>query len=82
MTGLRKENERYVCDPGFGQTGIEREMDTRCGEGRIPGAAHFACVWVISAQAEKPADTRIKDGKYIGFSEKYQKKKTIRRAET
>ena len=36
-----------------------------CGEGRVPGAIHIGTVWGIPEDAEKPADARIKNGKYI-----------------
>ncbi|MEF9989172.1 MAG: DNA-binding protein [Christensenellaceae bacterium] len=51
-----------------------RRVYTLCSEGRISGATHFVRVWAIPKDAEKPADARIKDGKYIGFSKKYRKK--------
>lgn len=51
-----------------------RRVYTLCAEGRIPGATHFVRVWAIPTDAQKPADARIKHGKYIGFSEKYRKK--------
>ncbi|MEF9969999.1 MAG: helix-turn-helix domain-containing protein [Ruthenibacterium sp.] len=51
-----------------------RRVYTLCAQGRIPGAAQFVRVWAIPKDAEKPADARIKSGKYIGFSEKYRKK--------
>ncbi|MEG1857604.1 MAG: DNA-binding protein [Pseudoflavonifractor sp.] len=53
-----------------------RRVYTLCAAGRIPGATHFVRVWVIPKDAEKPADARIKHGRYIGFSEKYRKKET------
>ncbi|MEG0780502.1 MAG: DNA-binding protein [Oscillospiraceae bacterium] len=52
----------------------DRRVCTLCAVGRIPGVTRFARVWAIPATAEKPADARIKTGKYIGFSEKYRKK--------
>ncbi|MEG2001054.1 MAG: DNA-binding protein [Evtepia sp.] len=51
-----------------------RRVSTLCTKGRIPGAVHFVRVWAIPRDAEKPADARIKHGKYIGYSEKYRKK--------
>ena len=36
-----------------------------CAEGRIPGEEKKANVWLIPDDAEKPADARIKSGKYI-----------------
>ncbi|MEG1773705.1 MAG: DNA-binding protein [Oscillospiraceae bacterium] len=51
-----------------------RRVYTLCAEGRILGATRFVGVWAIPKNAKKPADARIKSGKYIGFSEKYHKK--------
>ena len=34
-------------------------------EGRVPGAIRIGTVWGIPEDAEKPADARIKNGKYI-----------------
>lgn len=53
----------------------QRRIYTLCTEGRIPGAMHFVRSWAIPEHAEKPSDARIKHGKYIGFSEKYRKRK-------
>ena len=36
-----------------------------CGEGHIPGDIRIGSVWGIPDDAEKPADVRIKNGKYI-----------------
>ena len=33
--------------------------------GRVPGAIRIGSVWGIPEDAEKPADARIKNGKYI-----------------
>ncbi|MEG0780721.1 MAG: DNA-binding protein [Oscillospiraceae bacterium] len=52
-----------------------RRVCTLCAMERIPGVIRFVRVWAIPADAEKPADARIKTGKYIGFSEKYRKKR-------
>jgi len=40
-----------------------------CEEGRIPGVQHVGKTWMIPADAEKPADERIKSGKYIKNSD-------------
>ncbi len=40
-------------------------LTSMCREGRIPGAKKEKGVWVIPADAEKPADKRIKSGAYI-----------------
>ena len=43
----------------------ERRINTLCLEGRIEGAVKFGNTWAIPADSEKPADARIKSGKYI-----------------
>lgn len=52
------------------QTAERRGISTRriqilCGEGRVPGAIRIGSVWGIPEDAEKPADARIKNSKYI-----------------
>ncbi|MDD4510347.1 MAG: DNA-binding protein [Oscillospiraceae bacterium] len=42
-----------------------RRIYTLCEQERIPGAIRFSYVWMIPADAQKPADARIKSGKYI-----------------
>ena len=42
-----------------------RRIQTLCAQERIPGAARIASVWAIPVNADKPADARIKSGKYI-----------------
>lgn len=42
-----------------------RRIQTLCAQERIPGAARIASVWAIPIDAEKPADARVKSGKYI-----------------
>ena len=49
-----------------------RQVTLYCELGRIPGAYKVSNNWIIPADAEKPADARIKSGKYIG-SGNYQK---------
>ena len=36
-----------------------------CGGGRIPGTARFGRIWAIPANAEKPADARLRHGRYV-----------------
>lgn len=36
-----------------------------CNENRIPGAQRAGGRWIIPEDAEKPADARVKSGKYI-----------------
>ena len=42
-----------------------RRVIILCVEGRIKGARKFSNVWLIPRDAIKPADARIKSGKYI-----------------
>ena len=43
----------------------DRRVMILCKEGRIEGATFFGKAWAIPSNAEKPADARIKSGKYI-----------------
>ncbi len=43
----------------------ERRLQTICYEGKIEGVVKFGHSWAIPVDAEKPADNRIKTGKYI-----------------
>ena len=42
-----------------------RRVHTLCTEGRIEGAARLGNAWAIPNDAKKPADARIRSGKYI-----------------
>ena len=42
-----------------------RRIQILCGEGRVPGGVRIGTVREIPEDAEKPADTRIKNGNYI-----------------
>ena len=42
-----------------------RHIQVLCGENRIPGAVKIGDRWAISDDEPKPADARIKSGKYI-----------------
>ena len=42
-----------------------RRVVTLCAEGRIPGAFRLGSGWAAPINAEKPADERIKSGKYV-----------------
>ena len=42
-----------------------RRVQTICNEGMIEGAMKFGNTWAIPKNAVKPADKRIKSGKYI-----------------
>ena len=41
-----------------------RRVAILCNENRIPGAQRAGSHWIIPENAEKPADARIKSGKY------------------
>ena len=43
-----------------------RRVLTLCAEDRIPGVSRLGIIWMIPKDAEKPADARIKSGRYIG----------------
>lgn len=42
-----------------------RRLQVICRQGRIPGAFIVGNSWAIPADAVKPADQRIKSGKYV-----------------
>lgn len=42
-----------------------RRVQTLCSTGRIPGTERLGYCWAIPIDAEKPADARVKSGKYI-----------------
>ncbi len=42
-----------------------RRISVLCAEGRIEGAIKKGKTWLIPAESPKPADARIKTGKYI-----------------
>ena len=42
-----------------------RRIQTLCAQGRIAGAVRLECCWLLPKNAAKPADARIKSGKYI-----------------
>ena len=44
-----------------------RRVLALCSQGRIPGVSRLGTIWMIPSDAEKPADARIKSGKYRGF---------------
>ena len=41
-----------------------RRVAILCAEGRIHGVKKVGNTWLIPADAEKPADARVKTGKY------------------
>ena len=46
-----------------------RRINVLCSVGRIPGATKIGSYWAIPADAEKPADARIKSGRYVKTKE-------------
>lgn len=42
-----------------------RRVAILCSEGRISGAQMVGRSWVVPAHAKKPADARVKSGRYI-----------------
>ena len=46
-----------------------RRINVLCSEGRIPGATKIGSYWAIPEDAEKPADARIKSGRYVKTKE-------------
>lgn len=53
-----------------------RRIQILCGEGRIPTAIRIGRAWAIPDDAEKPADARIKSGKYIKSKDNSERGKT------
>lgn len=47
-----------------------KRVQILCKENRIEGVERIGHVWLIPRDADKPADARIKSGKYIGHSKK------------
>ncbi len=43
----------------------ERRIQEICELDKVPGVTKFGRAWAIPVDAEKPADLRIKSGKYI-----------------
>lgn len=47
-----------------------RRVTILCQQGRIDGASKFGNVWAIPDTAQKPADRRVKSGKYRNWRHK------------
>ena len=47
-----------------------RRITVLCNEGRIVGAQKVAGVWLLPKDVEKPADARVKTGKYKDWRNK------------
>ena len=52
-----------------------RRVQTLCSTGRIPGTERLGYCWAIPIDAEKPADARVKSGKYIRSTQDTKMKK-------
>ena len=67
ICGEVKEMEDYMTIKEAAEKwGIStRRVTTLCHEGRIEGVVKFGASFAIPADSEKPADLRIKSGKYI-----------------
>ena len=46
-----------------------RRINVLCSEGRSLGATKIGSYWAIPEDAEKPADARIKSGRYVKTKE-------------
>ena len=46
-----------------------RRINVLCSEGRFLGATKIGSYWAIPADAEKPADARVKSGRYVKVKE-------------
>lgn len=42
-----------------------RRVEVLCSQGRIEGVQRLGGMWLVPKNAKKPADARIKSGKYI-----------------
>ena len=42
-----------------------RRVEVLCAQGRIEGVRRIGGMWLIPEDAKKPADARVKSGKYI-----------------
>ena len=47
-----------------------RRIQILCSEERIPGAERMGYCWAIPKDSKKPADERVKSGRYVGVSQK------------
>lgn len=47
-----------------------RRITVLCSEGRIKGAQKIAGVWLLPKDSKKPADARVKSGKYKNWRNK------------
>ena len=59
---VKQTSERWGISP--------RRIQILCKEGRVPDAFIIGNTWAIPDNAEKPADARIKSGKYCKIKSK------------
>lgn len=64
---IRQTSEKWSISP--------RRIQILCKQERIPGAIKIGYSWVIPADAEKPSDARIKNGKYLKHASKVEEEK-------
>jgi len=62
---MSKDKYMSTTEAGVKWSIGRRAVSVYCAEGRIPGAELIGNSWMIPADAKKPADARIKSGKYI-----------------
>ncbi|GFI04224.1 hypothetical protein IMSAGC005_03076 [Lachnospiraceae bacterium] len=48
-----------------------RRVSELCWDGRIKGASKIGTSWVMPADAQKPGDARVTNGKWIGYERKH-----------
>ena len=53
-----------------------RRIQILCNQDRIPGAMRVGYSWVIPADAQKPDDARVNNGKYARTKEVFENKNT------
>ncbi len=62
-------HELCIDYAGWVKMGLsKRRVIVLCQEGRVAGAQKAGRNWIIPEDAEKPADARIKAGKYVKYS--------------
>lgn len=54
---LKEASEKWGISP--------RQINYLCSAGRIPGAIKMATIWLVPQNAEKPADKRRKENKFL-----------------
>ena len=52
-----------------------RMVQKMCSDGKIEGVLKFGKSWAIPEDAEKPVDNRIRNGEWIGYRKRREKKK-------